>query len=111
MCKMENILSHFRELFNSNLVSVKPCQWRGRGDEAMKGTHRAIESVKLFPVGEVLSVLAGPGLLDLRQHPGVCGGLRDSGGLHHPQVLHPISKHFKFLTFWDGTSSRVQCRE
>lgn len=47
----------------------------------------------LLLTGEVLPVLAGPGLLDLWEHPGVCGGLRGSGGLHHPQVLHPSGTH------------------
>lgn len=46
----------------------------------------------LFRVGEVLPVLAGPGLLDLWEHPGVRGRLCGPGGLHHPEVLHPVSK-------------------
>lgn len=37
-------------------------------------------------------VLAGPGLLDLREHPRVCGGHNGTGGLHHPQILHPAGK-------------------
>lgn len=47
----------------------------------------------LFLTGEVLPVLARPGLLDLWEHPCVRGGLRGSGGLHHPQVLHPSGMH------------------
>lgn len=41
---------------------------------------------------QVCPVLAGPGLLDLWEHPCVCGGHDGSGGLHHPQVLHPAGK-------------------
>lgn len=49
--------------------------------------------LQLLLTGEVLSVLAGPGLLDLWEHPGVCGRLCGSGGLHHPKVLHPSGTH------------------
>lgn len=49
--------------------------------------------LQLLFTGEVLPVLARPGLLDLWQHPGVCRGLRGPGGLHHPQVLHPSGTH------------------
>lgn len=37
-------------------------------------------------------VLAGPGLLDLREHPCVCRRHDGSGGLHHPQILHPAGR-------------------
>lgn len=49
--------------------------------------------LQLLVTGEVLPVLARPGLLDLRQHPGVCRGLRGPGGLHDPKVLHPSGTH------------------
>lgn len=41
---------------------------------------------------QVCPVLAGPGLLDVWEHSRVCGGHDGSGGLHHPQVLHPAGK-------------------
>ena len=64
------------------------------GDKVMKApAHRPPVSVHLPPAGEVLSVLAGPGLLDVRARPGVCGGLRGAGGLHRPEVLHSVCKH------------------
>lgn len=56
----------------------------------------------LFRVGEVLPVLAGPGLLDLREHPGVRGRLCGPGGLHHPEVLHPVGKWQTCRAFWKG---------
>lgn len=49
--------------------------------------------LQLLFTGEVLPVLARPGLLDLWQHPGVCRGLRGPGGLHYPQILHPSGTH------------------
>lgn len=59
--------------------------------------------LRIVPAGEVLSVLAGPGLLDVRKHPGERGGLRGPGGLHHPQVLHPDGERLASLTAWgDG---------
>lgn len=54
-------------------------------------------SFRLLFIGEVLPVLARPGLLDLWEHPGVCRGLRGPGGLHHPQVLHPSGTHQRLL--------------
>lgn len=42
-------------------------------------------------------VLAGPGLLDIREHPRVCRGHSGSGGLHHPQVLHPTGSRLTAL--------------
>lgn len=59
-------------------------------------------SVQPSRVGEVLAVLAGPGMLDLREHPRVRGGLRGSGRLHRPEVLHTVRKHFQLLAFWKG---------
>lgn len=56
----------------------------------------------LFRVGEVLPVLAGPGLLDLWEHPGVRGRLCGPGGLHHPEVLHPVGKWQTCWAFWKG---------
>lgn len=55
--------------------------------------------LQLLFTGEVLPVLARPGLLDLWQHPGVCRGLCGSGGLHHPQVLHPSGTHECLIGF------------
>ena len=40
-----------------------------------------------LPAGQVLPILARPGLLDLWQHPRGCGRLHSPGGLHHTQVL------------------------
>lgn len=68
-------------------------------------------SVPPSPVGEVLPVLAGPGLLDLWKHPRVRGGLRGSGGLHHPEVLHTVRKRVQLPPFWKDSFSKEQCRE
>lgn len=46
----------------------------------------------VFCAGEVFSVLARPGLLDLREYPCVGGGLHRAGGLHHPQVLRAVGE-------------------
>lgn len=67
----------------------------------MAGSH-VLDSIltlflQLLLTGEVLPVLARPGLLDLWEHPSVCRGLRGSGGLHHPQVLHPSGTHERLL--------------
>lgn len=42
------------------------------------------------------AVLAGPGLLDIREHSRICRGCSGSGGLHCPQILHStgISTNF-----------------
>lgn len=61
---------------------------------AVTGAHRPAVPVRLFRAGEVLPILAGPGLLDVRERPGVRGGLRGPRGLHRPQVLHPGGKCF-----------------
>lgn len=48
---------------------------------------------------QVCAVLAGPGLLDIREHSCVCGGHGGSGGLHGPQVLHPTGTCCSFNMF------------
>lgn len=50
-------------------------------------------------------------MLDLWKHPCVRGGLRGSGRLHHPEILHTVRKHFQLLAFWKGNPSREQCQE
>lgn len=65
-------------------------------------------SFRLLLTGEVLPVLARPGLLDLWEHPGVCRGLRGPGGLHHPQVLHPSGTH---LASWERGWGALQCEQ
>lgn len=67
-------------------------------------------SVQPSRVGEVLAVLAGPGMLDLREHPRVRGGLRGSGRLHRPEVLHTVRKHFQLLAFWKGRPAESSVR-
>lgn len=42
------------------------------------------------PTGEVFSVLAGKGLLDIRERQGRHGGLHRAGGLHRSEILYPI---------------------
>ena len=68
-------------------------------------------SLQLPHVGEMLSVLAGPGMLDLRKHPRVRGGLCGSGRLHHPEVLHTVGKRSELPTFWKGNPLREQGQE
>lgn len=64
--------------------------WTAGG--VVTGTHRPAVPVRLFRAGKVLPILAGPGLLDVRERPGVRGGLRGARGLHRAQVLHPGGK-------------------
>lgn len=66
--------------------------WTAGG--VVTGTHRPAVPVRLFRAGKVLPILAGPGLLDVRERPGVRGGLRGARGLHRPQVLHPGGKRY-----------------
>lgn len=40
--------------------------------------------------GKVFPVLAGEGLLDIRECQGGHGGLHRAGGLHRSEILHPI---------------------
>lgn len=40
--------------------------------------------------GEVFPVLAGKGLLDIRECQSRHGGLHRAGGLHHSEILYPI---------------------
>lgn len=89
------------------------CRWRrGRGVlTSLSVPPDLVISVQPSHVGEVLPVLAGPGMLDLWKHPRVHGGLCGSGRLHHPEILHTVRKHFQLLAFWKGDPSREQCQE
>lgn len=40
--------------------------------------------------GKVFPVLAGEGLLDIRECQGGHGGPHRAGGLHRSEILHPI---------------------
>lgn len=52
----------------------------------------ALQTAPCVCTGEMLSVLAWSGVLDLREHPRVGGRLHRSRGLHHSQVLRPVGQ-------------------
>lgn len=55
-------------------------------------------SESLCFAGQVLPVLARPGLLDVREREGGRGRLHCPGGLHHTQILYSIRKRFYLLS-------------
>lgn len=55
-------------------------------------------SESLCFAGQVLPVLARPGLLDVREREGGRGRLHCPGGLHHTQILYSIRKCFHLLS-------------
>lgn len=67
--------------------------------------NTVLVSVQMCPV------LAGPGLLDVWEHPCVCGGHDGPGGLHHPQVLHPAGEILPVTSYLEEAYyPRGRCR-